>query len=359
MMTIPTLEWLSDVSVFAVNRVPAHSDHEYYATLEEAKSSAPMSMRHVLNGDWKFNYSINPAHRPEHFYQKDFDCSVWGDITVPGHIQLQGYGQPQYVNTMYPWDGIADIRPPEIPMDQNPVGSYVKTFTVPANMQNNPVYISFQGVESAFYVWLNGEFVGYSEDSFTPADFDLTPYITEGENKLAVEVYQRSTGSWLEDQDFWRFSGIFRDVYLYTVPEIHVFDANIRGELDETYTKGNLLADLKFLAGHPAPGKVTAELYDVKGSLVASQVGEIDEGTASISFAVDQPQLWSAENPYLYQLLIHVYNENGSLVEVIPQKVGFRRFEMINKMMKHRDGSRVSFGSRSSYLPRSWMNWKR
>jgi beta-galactosidase len=342
MVMIPKIEWLSDVQVFAVNRVSAHSDHEYFEAVEEAKSGQPMSMKHVLNGDWKFHYSINPAHRPEYFHQKDFDCSVWGDITVPGHIQLQGYGQPQYVNTMYPWDGIADIRPPEIPANHNPVGSYVKTFTVPVNMQNKPVYISFQGVESAFYVWLNGEFVGYSEDSFTPADFDLTPYITEGENKLAVEVYQRSTGSWLEDQDFWRFSGIFRDVYLYTVPEIHVFDANIRGELDETYTKGNLLADLKFLAGQPTPGKVTAELYDTKGSLVASQEGEIGEGIASIYFPVDQPQLWSAENPYLYQLYIHVYNGKGELVEVIPQKVGFRRFEMIDKIM-HLNGKRIVF----------------
>ncbi|WP_079507608.1 glycoside hydrolase family 2 TIM barrel-domain containing protein [Mesobacillus jeotgali] len=341
-MTIPTLEWLSDVKVFAVNRVPAHSDHHYYQTAEEAKNGVPMSMRHVLNGDWKFNYSINPAHRPQHFYQKDFDCSMWGDITVPGHIQLQGYGQPQYVNTMYPWDGLADIRPPEIPVNHNPVGSYVKTFTTPANMQDKPVYISFQGVESAFYVWLNGEFVGYSEDSFTPADFDLTPFLNEGENKLAVEVYQRSTGSWLEDQDFWRFSGIFRDVYLYTVPEVHVFDANIRGELDETYKKGTLVADLKFLAGQPAPSKVTAELYDAKGSLVASQDGKMGEGTASIFFAVDLPQLWSAENPYLYQLFIHVYNEKGSLVEVIPQKIGFRRFEMINKIM-HLNGERIVF----------------
>ena len=341
-MTIPKIEWLSDVQVFAVNRVPAHSDHEYFETVEEAKSGQPMSMRHVLNGDWKFHYSINLAHRPEHFYKKDFDSSMWGDITVPGHIQLQGHGQPQYVNTMYPWDGIADIRPPEIPSDHNPVGSYVKMFTVPDNMKNKPVYISFQGVESAFYVWLNGEFVGYSEDSFTPADFNLTPYITEGENKLAVEVYQRSTGSWLEDQDFWRFSGIFRDVYLYTVPEIHVFDANIRGELDETYTKGTLFADLTFLSGQPTPGKVTAELYDAKGGLVASQDGEIGEGASLISFAVDQPQLWSAENPYLYQLFIHVYNESGSLVEVIPQKVGFRRFEMIDKVM-HLNGERIVF----------------
>ena len=179
------------------------------------------------------------TNRPEHFYELDFELLGWGDITRSRHIQFKDYGNPQYVNTMYPWDGHNEIRPPEIPTDYNPVGSYVKIFNVPDNMENKPVYISFQGVESAFYVWLNGEFVGYSEDCFTPAEFDLTPFLTEGENKLAVEVYQRSTGSWLEDQDFWRFSGIFRDVYLYTVPEIHVHDLRIHADLDATFTKGS------------------------------------------------------------------------------------------------------------------------
>ena len=234
MTTTPTLSWLSDPSVFAVHRLPAHSDHRYYAALEEAKRGGPMAMRHELNGSWKFHYSPNPASRPEHFHGNDFDCSGWEHITVPGHIQLQGYGRPQYVNTMYPWDGSNDIRPPDIPMDRNPEGSYVKSFRVPKSMASKPLYISFQGVESAFYVWLNGEFVGYSEDSFTPAEFELTPYVRDGENKLAVAVYQRSTGSWLEDQDFWRMSGIFRDVYLYTVPDIRagglITNRNVRAE---------------------------------------------------------------------------------------------------------------------------------
>ena len=299
-------------------------------------------MRHELNGNWKFNYSINPDNRPENFHQLDFNCSGWGDITVPGHIQLQGYGKPQYVNTMYPWDGHNEIRPPEIPLDHNPVGSYVKMFTVPENMENKPVYISFQGVESAFYVWLNGEFVGYSEDSFTPAEFDLTPFLTEGENKLAVEVYQRSTGSWLEDQDFWRFSGIFRDVYLYTVPEIHVYDAGIRAELDSTFTKGTLQADLKLLSANASPSKIVAELYDSEGSLVATQNVEPTDGKWSVSMSVDAPELWSAENPYLYKFYIQVYNELGQLVEVIPQKVGFRRFELVDKIMRL-NGERIVF----------------
>jgi beta-galactosidase len=352
MTTAPKLDWLTDLSVFSVNRLQAHSDHLYYEKMEEAQSAAPMKMRHGLNGNWKFFYSINPDHRPVQFYENEYHCSNWGDISVPGHIQLQGYGQPQYVNTMYPWDGHNDIRPPEIPTDHNPVGSYVKFFNVPANMENKPVYISFQGVESAFYVWLNGEFVGYSEDSFTPSEFELTPYLVEGENKLAVEVYQRSTGSWLEDQDFWRFSGIFRDVYLYTVPEIHVSDVFVRPELDSTFTKGMLNVDLRLQGANAS--NITAELVDRQGCLVAASKGEKVNGNWSISLPIDNPELWSAENPYLYKLYIQLYNESGSLVEVVPQKVGFRRFELVNKIM-HLNGERIIFKgvNRHEFNPRT------
>ncbi|MEH7250847.1 glycoside hydrolase family 2 TIM barrel-domain containing protein [Neobacillus niacini] len=351
MTTIPGLNWLTDVSIFAVNRLPAHSDHMYFETLAEARSTVPMKLRHELNGNWKFYYSINPNHRPVNFFEKDYPCAGWGDIKVPGHIQLQGYGQLQYVNTMYPWDGHHELRPPEIPTDHNPVGSYVRYFNVPANMQNNPVYISFQGVESAFYVWLNGEFVGYSEDSFTPAEFDLSPYLIDGENKLAVEVYQRSTGGWLEDQDFWRFSGIFRDVYLYAVPEIHVADLHVRPELDSTFTKGTLAVNLKLQGS--APSKITAELVDRKGSLVQTGKAENIDGKWSITMPVKQPALWSAENPYLYKLFIQIYNESGNLVEVVPQKIGFRRFELVNKIMLL-NGKRIVFKgvNRHEFNPR-------
>ncbi|PLR79065.1 beta-galactosidase [Bacillus sp. V3-13] len=342
MTAVPSLSWLTDLNVFAVNRLPAHSDHQYYETIEQARNAAPMTMRHELNGNWKFNYAVNQDNRPEQFYRLDFNCSSWGDIIVPGHIQLQGYGKPQYVNTMYPWDGHNDIRPPEIPVDHNPVGSYVKMFTVPEHMYNKPLFISFQGVESAFYVWLNGEFVGYSEDSFTPAEFELTPFLMEGENKLAVEVYQRSTGSWLEDQDFWRFSGIFRDVYLYTVPEIHVDDLHVRAELDSSYTRGTLNVDLKFRSSVPGASKIVAELFDAQGSLVAAKNGEFVDWKWTVSMGMDGPKLWSAENPYLYGLYIQIYNELGSLVEVVPQKVGFRKFELVDKIMRL-NGERIVF----------------
>lgn len=351
MTNTPSLSWLTDVNVFAVNRVPAHSDHVYYTTMEEARKGAPMKLRHELNGNWKFTYSMNPEHRPVNFFEKDYPCAGWGDITVPGHIQLQGYGQPQYVNTMYPWDGHQELRPPEIPTDHNPVGSYVKYFHVPSTMQEKPVYLSFQGVESAFYVWVNGEFVGYSEDSFTPAEFDITPYLQEGENKLAVEVYQRSTGSWLEDQDFWRFSGIFRDVYLYTVPEIHTSDLHMRPELDASFTKGTLSIDLKLQGEEPS--KITAELVDAKGIPVQTASAKYIDGKWLISMPVEHPTFWSAENPYLYKCFLQIYNQSGSLVEVVPQKVGFRRFELVNKIM-HLNGERIVFKgvNRHEFNPR-------
>jgi len=343
----PSLDWLSDTSVFAVNRLPAHSDHRYYATMEEARADGPMPLRFDLNGSWKFHYTVNPASRPAAFYRTDFDCSAWGHIEVPGHIQLQGHGRPQYVNTMYPWDGHHELRPPAIPEHDNPVGSYVRTFRLPESMRNRPVGISFQGVESAFYVWLNGEFVGYSEDSFTPAEFDLTPYLSDGDNKLAVEVYQRSTGGWLEDQDFWRFSGIFRDVYLFTAPDAHVYDAFIRAEPDASYRRGTLTAELSVRQGiagsAPEGASVAASLYDRSGRLVASvPAAAVADGKGTLTLEVDAPELWSAEHPYLYRLFLEVYDGAGKLVEVVPQKVGFRKFEMIDRVM-HLNGKRIVF----------------
>src|SRR5699024_5312097 len=175
----PSLDWLTDLETYAVNRVKAHSDHKYYKTMEKARSFEEMPLRHYLNGSWKFHYAKNPELRPKQFYEQYFDCSVWDSIQVPGHIQLQGFGTPQYVNTMYPWDGHEDLRPPEISKTDNPVGSYVKSFHISKQMKHKPLFISFRGVETAFYVWLNGEFVGYSEDSFTPSDFDLTAFVQE------------------------------------------------------------------------------------------------------------------------------------------------------------------------------------
>nr|WP_145402811.1 glycoside hydrolase family 2 TIM barrel-domain containing protein [Paenibacillus xylanexedens] len=348
------INWLGDVSVFEVNRLHAYSDHRYYHTMEEAAANASMSMRYDLNGTWKFNYSIRPDCRPELFYTSEYSSEGWDDIEVPGHIQLQGYGQIQYVNTQYPWDGLNELRPPALPQDKNAVGSYIRTFHLPTGWEANPVYISFQGVESAFYVWLNGQFVGYGEDSFTPSDFDLTPFLQDGENKLAVEVYQRSTGSWLEDQDFWRFSGIFRDVYLYTVPAAHIRDVHVRTDLDKSYTNGTLELDLKLEGKAAAGARVEAELRDKHGNTVKTfGANEVGNGLVQLREEIGQVNLWSAEIPYLYRLYIRVYDAAGNLVEVVPQAVGFRKFEMIDKVM-HINGKRIVFKgvNRHEFNPR-------
>lgn len=349
----PTTDWLEDLSIFEVNRIQAHSSHYYYETIQEAEKISSMNMRKSLNGNWKFKYSINQSDRPEDFYLKDISCTHWEDIKVPGHIQLQGFGSPQYVNTMYPWDGVEDLRPPFISKEVNPVGSYVKYFEIPKSWDNQPVYISFQGVESACYVWLNGQFIGYGEDSFTPSEYDLTPYLVDGTNKLAVEVYQRSTGSWLEDQDFWRFSGIFRNVYLYTTPKIHVEDLYVQTELDNLFTKGTLNLSLK-LNQLVNGSKVCTTLVNHENQPTAETITLISNLQQNISFEIENPILWSAENPYLYTCFIKIYDEMDKLIEVIPQKIGFRRFELIDNIMKI-NGERIIFKgvNRHEFHPRT------
>lgn len=336
---ISSIDWLSDPSVFAVGRIKAHSDHKYYLT-EDELAAGEMKLRQSLNGNWKFSFALNPSSRIKEFYKQEFDCYSWKDITVPGHIQLQGYDKPQYINTMYPWDGHSCLRPPEISEEYNPVGSYVKYFTFEENMKEKPIYISFQGVESAFYLWLNGNFIGYSEDSFTTAEFDLTSYIKEGENKLAVEVYKRSTGSWLEDQDFWRFSGIFRDVYLYSIPKTHIQDIFVKTDLDKNYKNAVLKLDLKVKGDFNTV--IDLKLKDKEGNLVGECKEKSVLDTMSLELSVNDVELWSAESPYLYTLHIVIRDKKGEIVEIVPQKIGFRKFEMIDKTMCI-NGKRIVF----------------
>lgn len=331
------LSWLQNSEVFEVNRMAPHSDHKYFATMQEARANN-CSLKKSLNGVWKFAYAKNIQAVPVDFYKVDYDTKGWGSIQVPGHIELQGYDKPQYVNTMYPWDGHEKLVPPEIPSIYNPVGSYVTEFEVPKGWENRPLYISFQGVESAFYVWLNGEFVGYSEDSFTPAEFDLTQFAKAGKNKLAVMVVKWSSGSWLEDQDFWRFSGIFREVYLYTVPQTHISDLRVVTELDSAYENATLKVDLK-VEGNCCC-EVALMLKDKVGQCIISTSVE---GAENIHFEEDiaTPYLWSAENPYLYDMTLLV-KESGKIIEVVTQKVGFRKFEMKDKIMCL-NGKRIVF----------------
>lgn len=335
----PKLIWLEDPEVFEVNRIEAHSDHKYYESTEEMISEAEMSLRQSLNGMWYFSYAKNPSMRVEDFYKMDFDCKFFDKIKVPGHIQLQGYDQCQYINTMYPWDGTEELRPPKISKEYNPVGSYVKYFELEEALQDKRVFVSFQGVETAFYVWLNGTFIGYGEDSFTPSEFELTPYLREGENKLAVEVYKRSSASWLEDQDFWRFSGIFREVYLYAAPKTHVEDLFIKATLDDKYENGIL--DLQFKLMGILDCEVEAMLQDQSGQEVFKQKVK-GNALCNISGRIDGVHPWSAELPYLYRLTICIRDAENNVVEVVPELVGFRKFEMLNQVMCI-NGKRIIF----------------
>ena len=298
-----------------------------------------MPLRQSLNGTWYFSYAKNPTVRVKDFYKKDFDCRMFDSIEVPGHIQTQGYDRCQYINTMYPWDGTEYLRPPMVSKEYNPMGSYVKYFVLEKNLQDKPVFVSFQGVETAFYVWLNGVFIGYSEDSFTPAEFELTPYLQDGENKLAVEVYKRSSASWLEDQDFWRFSGIFRDVYLYAVPKTHIEDLSVKSTLDNSYKNGKLYLKLK-ISGH-TDCAVKAVLLNAEEKIVFEKNIK-GNSICEISGEVENVHAWSAEDPYLYQLYLYVEDQKGNLIEAVPELVGFRTFEMIDKVM-HINGKRIVF----------------
>ena len=326
---------VKDPQYFKDGRMDAHSDHTYYRDGEEAKEKET-SFRYDLNGIWKFHYARNYGSAIPGFEKTEYCCKDWDDIRVPAHIQMEGYDVPQYANVQYPWEGHEDIHPGEIPEHFNPVASYVKYFEVPEEMQGKRLFISFQGAESGIALWLNGYFVGYSEDSFTPSEFELTEYVQEGENKLAAQVFKWTASSWCEDQDFFRFSGIYRDVYLYTVPEVHVYDLQIRAIPDETLSA----AALEIRTNTWGKGEVKITLSRA-GETVIEDKKALD-GEEIYAWKIENPVLWSAEDPQLYDLTMEVYNESGELQEVIPQKVGFRRFEMKDGIMTL-NGKRIVF----------------
>jgi beta-galactosidase/beta-glucuronidase len=326
------LNWLTDPTVFRVKRLDAHSDHIHYANeqeLAEGKSSFGQS----LDGRWRFSWSKNPFCRPEDFWQEDYDDSNFDSIMVPGHIELQGYGQIQYINTLYPWDGKAEIRPPEIDWDNTSVGSYVRTFDLEPGLLGKTVCVRFHGVEQAFYVWLNGHFIGYAEDSFTPSDFDLTPYLREKDNRLCVEVYKHSSASWIEDQDFFRFSGIFRSVELWAKPETHIEDMWLKTGLKEDNCTGTMqvrllvegpLGEVHCEISHPDFGLIWNDTLDLTqdGKYLFSQELEFEDVLP-----------WQYETPELYDVKLTVRNDQADITELVPYRTGFRRFELKDGLM--------------------------
>lgn len=339
---------IKNPEIFEQNRLAAHSDHVCYKNeLEKIKGKS--SLRYDMNGLWKFAYAKNQSLAPCGFEAADYDCKNWDEIRVPAHIQMEGYDVPIYTNTTYPWEADESIKPGEVPEIFNPVASYVKYFTIPENMKNKRVCISFQGVESGFALWLNGHYVGYSEDTFDPSDFELTDYIVEGENKLAVRVWKWTSSSWCEDQDFYRFSGIFRDVFLYAVPCAHVEDLSVVPTLNDTFDEGTLSVSIKADGDGIASvklyelGDLSVEKYD-RAKLLLEEFDielrnkEICEGSCNVK----NPLLWSAENPNLYEVKIIVKDTHGNETEFISQLAGFRRFEMVDGLMKL-NGKRIVF----------------
>lgn len=339
---------IKNPEIFEQNRLAAHSDHVCYKNeLEKIKGKS--SLRYDMNGLWKFAYAKNQSLAPCGFEAADYDCKGWDEIRVPAHIQMEGYDVPIYTNTTYPWEADEFIRPGEVPEIFNPVASYVKYFTIPENMKNKRVCISFQGVESGFALWLNGHYVGYSEDTFDPSDFELTDYIVEGENKLAVRVWKWTSSSWCEDQDFYRFSGIFRDVFLYVVPCAHVEDLSVVPTLNDTFDEGTLSVSIKADGDGIASvklyelGDLSVEKYD-RAKLLLEEFDielrdkEICEGSCNVK----NPLLWSAEKSNLYEVKIIVKDMHGNETEFISQLAGFRRFEMVDGLMKL-NGKRIVF----------------
>lgn len=326
---------IKDPEFFMENRMPAHSDHEFYKDDSELQLQNS-SFRYSLNGLWKFAYSKNLNLAVNGFEKADYNAYDWDTIHVPAHIQMEGYDVPQYANVQYPWDGREQIEPGEIPKDFNPVAHYVKYFKLPTNFEGKRTILSFQGVESGVIVWLNGSYIGYSEDSFTPAEFDVTDYLTEGTNKLAVQVIKWTAGSWCEDQDFFRFSGIFRDVFLYYIPDVHIRDLKIRTPLSDDFKQGTLELEMDSIGD----GSAEISLYDGEKSLFKEEIGI--SGLTGITQTVCEPRLWSAESPDLYRLEIRVYDKSGILQEIIPYFVGFRKFEIRNSIM-YLNGKRIVF----------------
>lgn len=337
------IKWLDDPEVFRVHQLDAHSDHKYYANDEEMKKKES-KWELSLNGEWQFCFRKNVKSRPEYFYEENYNTQAFDKIQVPGHIELAGYDQICYINTMYPWEGKSYRRAAYSlenagtgegmfsEAEYNPVGAYRRTFDLPEEMKGKRIRICFAGVEQAMYVWLNGRFVGYAEDSFTPSEFDLTPYIREKGNVLAVQVHKMSTAAFLEDQDFFRFFGIFRDVTLRAIPEIHVEDLWIHPELHADNQRGTVTWKVRISTEREEKIGVRLVLKDGEGeTLLCKQVDAESSGVIKCIHAVTEVESvkpWENGQPYLYHAVVEIYNQQEQCVEVVPYDIGFRRIEL-------------------------------
>jgi len=335
-----TTEW-ENPDIVGINKEPPHCSYYPYATLAQALKNDPQQspFYQSLNGKWKFNWVRKPADRPADFFREDYDVSRWHEIEVPGNWELQGFGVPIYTDVEYPFP----CNPPFIPHDYNPVGSYRRSFTVPKDWADRQIFLHFRSVRSAMYVWVNGKKVGYSQGSKTPAEFNITSFLRDGENSLAVQVYRWSDGAYLEGQDYWKISGIERDVFLYATPDVHIRDYFVHADLDENYRDGLFRLEVRvknYLPKKSAryivqvtlfePGNDSSALFKISKNI---RLDREDEQEIHFDRVVENPQKWTAETPNLYQLILTLKDENGSIQEVLASKIGFRKIEIKDRQL--------------------------
>lgn len=347
----PDIKWLDDPETFRVGMMPAHSDHQFYRSTDEINNDHSSYVQ-SLNGQWQFAFAKDPMHRIKNFYAADFDSDNFDGIQVPQHIEFADYDDFHYINTMYPWEGKI-YRRPAYALDQsdpeagqfseapdNPVGQYIKKFQLASNFKDQKVRVRFDGVEKAMYVWLNGHFLGYAEDSFTPSEFDLTPYLQDGENRLAVEVFKLSTAAWLEDQDMFRFFGIFRDVSLIAQPEAHIEDLSIKPTLSDDLKDGTLNVTTKMTVNKSgATAKVSVADADGKELYADSQ--PVNDAITVKDLSLKHVHLYDNHQPYLYQLTIEIDDKDGNILEIVPYKFGFRKIEINQDKVIMLNGKRL------------------
>ena len=321
-------EW-QDPAVNAVNRAPMHAHYFAYESLAAAEAGVPESSSNymTLHGLWKFDWVADADSRPTDFWKTGFNDKGWGTMPVPGIWELNGYGDPLYVNTRYAWENRFRNDPPHVPEKDNHVGSYRREFVIPASWKGREIIAHFGSVTSNMYLWVNGKFVGYSEDSKLECEFDITKYVVPGQsNLIAFQVFRWCDGTYLECQDFWRFSGVARDSYLYSRPKKHVADVKVTPDLDGSYRNGSLSVEVDL----SAKSDLKVELVDPAGKVVKSEAISAKaalDGTAYTHFDVENPLKWTAETPNLYTVRVSML-EKGAVTEVIPVKTGFRKVEI-------------------------------
>ncbi|WP_084128379.1 glycoside hydrolase family 2 TIM barrel-domain containing protein [Demequina sp. NBRC 110055] len=321
---------ITDPEYVCENRRPAHSDHRWFASHEEAASGAS-SFEQSLNGLWKVHHAKNPSMVIPGWEAPGYDVDGWDDIPVPGHLQMHGYDRPQYTNVQYPWDGLEDLEPGQVPSRWNPVASYVRPFTLERPLADGErLSVTFHGAESGIALWLNGAYIGWATDSFTPSEFDLTDHLVDGENRLAAQVFRWTAASWLEDQDFFRFHGLFRDVTLSRRPATHLEDLKVSTEVAADRANATIALDTRL----EGAGTVRATL--------AGGEGFTADASGRLSVTLTDPHLWSAEDPYLHVATLEVLDEHGKVTEVVTQRIGLRQVVIEDALIKV-NGERVVF----------------